>query len=62
MDLKKLRSEFLVISQEIALFDGTLLENLNPKYLQEKNLKKIKTNNNLKEPLLDHDQSISQSL
>ena len=62
MDLKKLRSEFLVISQEIALFDGTLLENLNPKYFQEKNLKKIKTNNNLKEPLLDHDQSISQSL
>jgi ABC-type multidrug transport system fused ATPase/permease subunit len=28
IDIKKLRSEFLVVSQEIALFEGTLRENL----------------------------------
>jgi len=33
IDLKQLRSEVLVISQEIALFEGTLLENMNPEML-----------------------------
>ena len=57
IDLKKLRSEFLIISQEIALFNGTIKENLNPKYLIKKNQKKKKveqdvTRSNLEEPLI----------
>ena len=39
-DLKKLRSEFLFISQEVALFKGTIKENLKPEYISERNIKK----------------------
>lgn len=33
IDVKKLRSEIFVLSQELALFQGTILENLNPCYI-----------------------------
>lgn len=42
LDLKKLRSEILIVSQEIALFDGTILENLNPVYIQNRKNRKEK--------------------
>ena len=43
LDSKKLRSELLIISQEIALYEGTIRENLNPKYMKlRKNSKKKK--------------------
>ena len=35
-DIKQLRSEMLVISQEIALFEGTILENMNPEFIERK--------------------------
>lgn len=36
-DLKKLRSEFMFISQEVALFEGTIKENLKPEYIKKRN-------------------------
>ena len=53
IDLKKLRSEFLVINQDIALFEGTLRENINPEYIKFRDKKnKRKEINELKEPLI----------
>ena len=55
MDIKQLRSEFLIINQEIALFEGTLRENMNPEFIKYRNKKKnrkICRENDLHNPLL----------
>lgn len=55
MDIKQLRSEFLIINQEIALFEGTLRENMNPEFIKFRSQKKTKKNKNtddLQNPLL----------
>jgi ABC-type multidrug transport system fused ATPase/permease subunit len=44
-DLKQLRSEMLVISQEIALYEGTILENMYPECIEEE--KTRHTDNNM---------------
>lgn len=44
LDLKALRNEIMVVSQETALFSGTLRENLDPKleYIGNKNSEQFK--------------------
>lgn len=64
-DLKQLRSEILIISQEIALFEGTILENMNPEFIghgnKNKNLNIPVEKKDSEEALLIEDVNIDEN-
>ena len=59
IDSKKLRSEMLIISQEIALYEGTLRENFNPKFIKLRTAKNRKPKEKKKREVRDDESLLS---